>query len=330
MKPQRGITLIELLIAMVLGLFVTMAMTQLFIATKTTYMLQQGNSRIQEGGRFGTDMLLRDVRLAGYVGCSGGELVTPKIPSAAVPEMLKHFVSEGLVIFGIDNADGSETDVTGTDYGETAGTDILSVQAISEKGVGLIANMIPVNGAIEISGKGPGFAADDQLLITNCSSADLIVAGAAVVNGDGNTEITHADNLSIVYGPGAIVIEPTVYSYFVKDTGRKDSSGNAINALYRRDAVGTDVEMLEGVTDMQLEFGIDENADRVIDKYYGDASAAEDSTYKIQSFDWDEDNNNWDRVVSMTVTLSIRSVDYAQEALVKVYSATATIRNRAM
>ncbi len=97
------------------------------------------------------------------------------------------------------------------------------MQTISEKGVGLIGSVTPVDGNIELAGVGPGFTVADPIFVTNCSSADLLNVTGVLVNGEGNTEILHAEDLSRVYGPGAIAVEPTVYSYFVRDTGRKDA-----------------------------------------------------------------------------------------------------------
>ncbi len=114
---QKGLTILELLIAMILGLFLSLALVQLFAGSKHTYMLQEANSRVQESGRFAAGMLLRDIRLTGYAGCSGGELVTTSV-SPTVPAILQYFASRGLVIFGVDGADGSQTDVAGDAYGK--------------------------------------------------------------------------------------------------------------------------------------------------------------------------------------------------------------------
>ncbi|TAL47465.1 MAG: pilus assembly protein PilW, partial [Methylovulum sp.] len=62
-KPcQTGMTLIEILIAMLLGVFLIGGVIQIFISTKQTYRMQEGLSRLQENGRFAMDFITKDVR----------------------------------------------------------------------------------------------------------------------------------------------------------------------------------------------------------------------------------------------------------------------------
>ncbi|WP_018717328.1 PilW family protein [Arhodomonas aquaeolei] len=63
---ERGLTLIELMIALVLGLMLSAGAVQLFIANKQSYRLQDALARVQENGRFAMQRLGRDVRMAGY------------------------------------------------------------------------------------------------------------------------------------------------------------------------------------------------------------------------------------------------------------------------
>ncbi|MFC1665831.1 PilW family protein, partial [Pseudomonadota bacterium] len=52
MKRTKGFTLIELMVAMVIGLFLLAGLIQIFFAGKQTYRLGDGLSRLQENGRF--------------------------------------------------------------------------------------------------------------------------------------------------------------------------------------------------------------------------------------------------------------------------------------
>ncbi|MCD2449273.1 PilW family protein [Methylicorpusculum oleiharenae] len=62
-------TLIEIMIALLIGAFLLGGILQIFINTKQTYRMQEGLSRLQENGRFAMDFLARDIRMAGYWGC---------------------------------------------------------------------------------------------------------------------------------------------------------------------------------------------------------------------------------------------------------------------
>lgn len=66
---QRGLSLIELMIAIVIGSILILAVVQVFSASRTAYQLSQGIARNQESARFSLDFLSRDLRMAGHMGC---------------------------------------------------------------------------------------------------------------------------------------------------------------------------------------------------------------------------------------------------------------------
>lgn len=68
---QAGVTLIELMIAMLIGLILTATVIQIFIGSQQTSRFQESLSRIQENGRYGLSVLVSDLRAADYRGCAG-------------------------------------------------------------------------------------------------------------------------------------------------------------------------------------------------------------------------------------------------------------------
>ena len=63
---QRGVTLTELMIALVLALLVALAATSMVVTSRTTYRTQDEATRLAESARFGLELMNRMVRLAGY------------------------------------------------------------------------------------------------------------------------------------------------------------------------------------------------------------------------------------------------------------------------
>lgn len=63
---QAGLTLLELLIAMSLGLLLLFGIGTIFVGSNQTYRVQEQNARIQESGRFALEILGRSIRQAGY------------------------------------------------------------------------------------------------------------------------------------------------------------------------------------------------------------------------------------------------------------------------
>lgn len=60
-------SLIEIMIALVISLFLIAGVIQLFIGSKQTYRSQDALSRIQENGRLAMESMATDIRMAGYV-----------------------------------------------------------------------------------------------------------------------------------------------------------------------------------------------------------------------------------------------------------------------
>ena len=65
-KQQHGLSLIELLIAMALGLLLTVGALQMMLSSQGLYRTTDSLSRIQESGRFALDFLAKDIRMGGY------------------------------------------------------------------------------------------------------------------------------------------------------------------------------------------------------------------------------------------------------------------------
>jgi type IV pilus assembly protein PilW len=66
LSSQQGFTLIELMVAITIGLFVTAVLGQLFLGSRQTYATTDDMSRMQENMRYAHQLLTRSVRLAGY------------------------------------------------------------------------------------------------------------------------------------------------------------------------------------------------------------------------------------------------------------------------
>lgn len=63
---RRGFSLIELMVAITIGLLITIVIGNLFLGTKQNYRAQDDTSRIQENVRYSAQVLGRTLRLAGY------------------------------------------------------------------------------------------------------------------------------------------------------------------------------------------------------------------------------------------------------------------------
>lgn len=69
-RRSGGFTLVELMVAMVLGLLLSIGIMSLFSSTSNTNRLQNGLARLQESGRFAVTRMESDFRMAGGQFCS--------------------------------------------------------------------------------------------------------------------------------------------------------------------------------------------------------------------------------------------------------------------
>lgn len=68
-SPRSGFGLIELMVALALGMLVVLGMTQLFASSREAYLGQQSSAMLQEDARFVLSKLAREIRMAGMLGC---------------------------------------------------------------------------------------------------------------------------------------------------------------------------------------------------------------------------------------------------------------------
>ena len=70
-RQNRGFGLIELLVALGLGLIVVLGVVQIFIAAKNTYVSQNSAAAMQEDARFVLSKMIQEIRMVGMFGCLG-------------------------------------------------------------------------------------------------------------------------------------------------------------------------------------------------------------------------------------------------------------------
>ena len=83
-NPRSGFGLIELMVALALGMLVVLGMTQIFSSSREAYLSQRSSARLQEDARYVLIKLAREIRMAGMFGC----LSVDRIVDA--PSVFKH------------------------------------------------------------------------------------------------------------------------------------------------------------------------------------------------------------------------------------------------
>lgn len=286
LKRQLGLSLVEILVALVISLFLLAGIVQVYTGNRATFSFTSALAEIQENGRYALDLITQDLRLANNWGC-----VVPT--SGNMNDTLNAGTVPG---YDSDFHDFlNEDPIEGTNNNPN-GTDTLRIRG----GVGRSANVespffpgttqrLTINGRSSIS-------AGDIVFIARCgefdqglgvAEADIHrVTAATLINGNTQTELTLAANKSQQFTNDAIVVELQTTTYSIA----AGASGEP--ALFRQEFNAAAQELVEGIEDLQVLYGVDDDSDGFPNQYL------------------DADNVvNFDDVVAVRVMLLVRSID---------------------
>jgi type IV pilus assembly protein PilW len=120
---QSGLSLVELMIALVLGLFIIAAVIQVFTSSRLTYTMSDGLARAQENARFAMEIINRDLRMAGGSAICAGTPIEPTVwvDPAVMPEVADLLAGQ-MALRGWDYGDSGTNDDfdldTSIDFGQ--------------------------------------------------------------------------------------------------------------------------------------------------------------------------------------------------------------------
>ncbi len=279
---QAGLSLVELMVALAIGMLVVMSVLAVWVSTRSTYDYEEDLGRIQETGRFVVDTLVYDLRMAGYAGCSGemGNLVS-HLSGVSDGDL----ADIGNIIEGRERGgaswQSSDTDwlpsdsVLVDDNDIRQGTDAITLRFFSSDQFRVTNTMSAATSPLSVDGT-PNFLQGQLVAVTDCSGGDLFAVSADT--GESGTSIAHGKSLSKLY-----VGHSTKEFYFVQAytpiryyIGENDA---AEPVLMRQvlDADGSVLSqfLLEGVENLQILYGVDTSGDETADSYVNAAGVSD-------------------------------------------------------
>ncbi len=331
---QRGMTLIEIMIALLIGVFLIGGILQIFLGTKRSYRMQENLSVLQENARFASEFISNDLRIPGYQGCRSLNLPAdaPVVKAAQPTPNTMIGLTPTTAITGNEWVGGGTPRSPATQANLTNlvnGTDVITVAYAESCGGYLTVTMAAATATTNITIAATNsckIARDDALLISDCASSDIIratnPAGATNVN-----VIQHAgQDLSKAYAAGSEVLVYREYSYHI----RNGASGRP--ALYRRDNAAdgsglNPIELIEDVENLQITYGVDSDKTNAVvnpgdgtANYYVKANSVPDT-------DPADGTPDWDKVVSVKVSLLLATAEdnLADKPVLYDYDGTADI-----
>ncbi|HHH39903.1 MAG TPA: prepilin-type N-terminal cleavage/methylation domain-containing protein [Sedimenticola sp.] len=297
----RGMTLVELMIALALSLLLAIAVVQLFIGNKKTFLLQESTARLQENGRFALTFIGSDIRASGYAGCISDRNQINNTLNGGDTSPLWGFTR---VVQGFDaSGAGWDPDWTAAAYSDFSfnnalvGTDILTLHTVDRASVkaNQAGNFMSQGIADIVLQRNPGLEKGDIIFITDCDRGaitqitgpddmGLVLQHAAEGDDPGNASaaLGHAFNNAEVFALRAT-------SYFVAP------GAGGRPALWRQVNDDPPEELIRGVENMQVLYGVADDVDDwgTVSRYLTAAEV--------------EAGNLWEQVAAVRIHLLLQS-----------------------
>ena len=286
-RTQQGITLIELMIALVIGLLATGAMLKVYVDSSRLYRFNEGLARIQENGRFATEFIRRDARMAGFWGCNHEATLTNRIKTSV-----------------LDYPRYELSGITGTSGSDSNDPDTITFSGAG-RSVGKVKNDMPSTTA---SGRDfrvistETINTGDALLISDCDMTDIFyVTKAKARNWKRKLWHKHTKNtpnsFSKAYAAGSTLyrVQQTTFCIAPGANPAQPSLRQLVNPTSGQTCQDHGDELVEGIENMQILFGEDTDAD-------GDGTANRYLSFGASDLDMD-------RVVSVRISLLARSLN---------------------
>ena len=316
MRKSLGFSLIELSISLLLGSVVVTGVVQLFVANSATYKLLEGQSRMQESARFVLEVMGRDIQQAGYIGClsSKGD-IRINVDTASLP----YEFDITSPVTGFEGSPGGGwvpalTVLNGIDTANIAtGTDIITLRYVSSL-ESRLKNELTTSQIMPIINIEPGwfeFKTGDIAMIHDCEKSTIFRVNALTPNLTAASTISQELTVNHWQGGGAATNTTrkladintfstdaaisAIYTstYFIAPGTGINNVGGAPLSLWRKYGVSDPIELVEGVENIQVLYGVDAlNDDGVPDQYMA-ADAVTD----------------WNALVTLRVSITANSVD---------------------
>jgi type IV pilus assembly protein PilW len=360
-RAQLGVTVVELMVALLLGVILTGGAVQVFVSNRATYAFNEGFARLQENGRFALDTLSYHARLAGYLGCLPNvtrynNLNTPTSLAFNFDEGLRGYEAVGTnpgQTFAAAATDPANSSTAG-DWSPALpaalvgsvipGSDVLVIRHASPTSHALLSPFTSATKVTAVADAGD-YARGDIAIVSDCQKASIFQI-TGIANTAGGIEISHVAagtpgnlapswNTDQEYASGAQLLRGETWVFYV---GARPGGGPP--ALFQRRLLIDDAttsatlvaeELVEAAETMQVRYGIDAALDGAIDSYvtannvtdWGQVAAVRIAIVTRSPDEYGTDVDNDTYVVDETI---FNPVD--DRRLRQVFITTTGIRNR--
>lgn len=295
---QKGLSLVELMVAITISLILLAGVIQIFLSSKTSYRLLEATSRVQENGRFAIDFLNKDIRMAGFMGCFRGNVATIETTLNDPTNFKWDYTTaiQGYESIGAGWHQALPASISGL---VRNGTDVIVTRGLVGDGVSLVSPFSDTT-KLFVAESGSNILSGDIVMITNCNQVSIGQITTTTNNGSG-FDLVHSDtggftpgngisDFTNVFGSGSEVARFQTIIYYI------GTGASGFPALFRQSLTTggsmQDQELVDDVENMQVYYGEDLDNDGIANRYI-------------------EANNigNLNNVVSVRISLLLRSME---------------------
>jgi type IV pilus assembly protein PilW len=178
----HGLSLVELMISLVLGLLVTGAAISVFASNRQTYTATESLGRIQENARVAFELMARDVREA------GGNACAKNLPMAnVINNSTSAWWSDWKAgLLGVDGAFASAEPAN-----RVAGTDAIELKSATSGGVTVEKHQSGTSASFKVNSNDHGLQEGDIVMV--CDYRQVTIMQTTNVN---------ASNMTVVHNTG--------------------------------------------------------------------------------------------------------------------------------
>ena len=312
---QRGFTIVELMIAMALGLFLVAGVVTLFLHSRQSFNQDENTARLQDEARFAIQELARDLRMASYI-------TEPLVPGS--------IAADGGLTLDQDCGPGDPNWIYG--FNDAGTGDINTITALDNTD-GATANAS--YSCIEAD----EIVADTDVVAIKRAAGDVVPpanlqVGTVYIRSNGTTGLLYQEPpATAIAGPfNDWEYRPRIY--YIRNFSNVE--GDGIPSLCRKVLVSTGTPTMtteciaQGIENLQLEYGLDTDNDGSADRYLSNPTLAEiQDVVSARAFllarTRDEDRSRTD---AKTYSIS-NAPDYApgDNFHRRVYEITVTVHN---
>jgi len=351
----RGLSLVELMIALAIGTMIIITIGNLYLGASRVYRGLEASSRMQESARFAIERITHDLRMAGFAGCSFSTFAN--VLNAA--DYWAHDLST-FPLRGYEQGAAAEPP-------EMAGlalrSDAFTVLRVDNRHDHIVEDHQPSSAQLQLVNT-HDLKQGELLVVTDCNHAALFQMTNVNQNNTVRTVNHHTgqgepgnctkgfgppvncddvNGTPYQFAPGSRLFRLNAVTYHIADNAAQEPA-LFVQKLVAAGANATtlDEEIVEGVENMQLRYGVDtgEPADGGVDLYVNadEVEAVAPGATRAEQ---------WQRVLGVRISLLMVSrqnelvttspqsyefngalVTPADRRLRKVFTTTVAIRNR--